>query len=210
MVLGGLMMELSIMTGLLAHSAAVVQTLITHYGYLAIFILMVLESASLPIPSEVLLPLSGYLSYTGTFNFCIAFGVLMLGSIIGMAIAYGIGYYLGKDVIYKHLRLFHIKEKSLKDFDAWFERNGIAAVFLSRFIPEIRALMSFPAGFAKMPLKEFFAYSIAGAFIWNLVLMLFGFYLLSAHSAVIIMASIGIFAVALYVIYKIAIRHIKR
>jgi membrane protein DedA with SNARE-associated domain len=205
---------LSIMPGLLANSSTVIHNLITHYGpnygYLAILILMILESASLPVPSEVLLPLSGYLASTNFFNFYVAFGVLMLGSIIGMAIAYGIGYYLGKDVIYKHLKLFHIKEKSLNDFDAWFERNGVAAVFLSRFIPEVRALMSFPAGFAKMPLKEFFAYSIAGAFVWNLVLMLFGFYLLSAHSAIIIMASIGILAVALYVIYRVAIGHIKR
>jgi membrane protein DedA with SNARE-associated domain len=199
----------SIMGGLLSNSSAIIQSFVAHYGYLAIFVLMALESASLPIPSEVLLPLVGYLAYTHVFNFYLAFGILMLGSIVGMSIDYTIGYYLGKDVIYKHLRTFHIKEKSLNDFDAWFDRNGLAAVFLSRFIPEVRGLMSFPAGFAKMPLKEFFAYSIAGALIWNLVLMLFGFYLLSAHSAVVIMASIGIFAVVLYVIYRVAIKRIR-
>ena len=204
------MFMLSILSGLLANSTAIIQNLITNYGYLAIFVLMTLESASLPIPSEVILPLSGYLAAKGSLNFYLAFASGMLGAIAGLAIDYAIGYYIGKDIIYKHLQLFRIKKKTLDEFDAWFDSNGIAAVFLSRLIPEVRALMSFPAGFAKMPLKEFFSYSIAGAIIWNLVLMLFGFYLLSADSAVIVMASIGIFAIALYVVYKIATKHMKK
>ncbi len=203
------MFILGIMSGLLANSSTIIQNFVTSYGYLAIFILMALESASLPIPSEVVLPLSGYLVAKGSLAFYPAFAAAMLGAIVGLAIDYAIGYYIGKDIIYKHLQLFRIKKKSLDEFDAWFDSNGIAAVFLSRLIPEVRALMSFPAGFAKMPLKEFFAYSIAGALIWNLVLMLFGLYLLSVHSAIIAMASIGIFAIALYAIYKIAMQHMK-
>jgi membrane protein DedA with SNARE-associated domain len=203
-------MFIPILSGLLANSSAIIQSLVVSYGYLAIFVLMVLESASLPIPSEVLLPLGGYLAAKGSLSFWPTFAVVMLGAFVGNAIAYAIGYYLGKDVIYKHLQLFRIKKKSLDQFDAWFDSNGFAAVFLSRLIPEVRALMSFPAGFAEMPLKEFFFYSMIGAAIWNLVLMLFGFYLLSADSAVIVMASIGVFAIALYVIYKIAMRRMKK
>ena len=204
------MFLLGIISGLLANSSTIIQGLVTNYGYLAIFALMVLESASLPIPSEVILPLSGYLAAKGSLNFYPAFAAAMLGAIVGLSIDYAIGYYIGKDIIYKHLQLFRIKKKSLDEFDAWFDRNGIAAVFLSRLIPEVRALMSFPAGFAKMPLKEFFTYSIAGAAIWNLVLMLFGFYLLSAHSAIVVMASIGVFAIALYAVYKIAMKRMKK
>jgi len=203
------MVILSILPELLSNSSTLIQSLVTSYGYLAIFVLMVLESASLPIPSEIILPLSGYLAAKGSLAFYPAFAVAMLGAIVGMAIDYAIGYYIGKDIIYKHLQLFRIKKRSLDQFDAWFESNGIAAVFLSRLIPEVRALMSFPAGFAKMPLKEFFAYSIAGAAVWNIVLMLFGFYLLAVNNAVIVMASIGIFAIALYAVYKIAMKRMK-
>ena len=200
---------LSIMSWALS-SSSYIASLVGSYGYLAIFVLMVLESTSLPIPSEVVLPLCGLLAEKGLLNFYLAFAVVMLGSVVGMAIAYAIGYYIGKDVIYKHLSLFHVKKESLDRFDAWFDRNAVAAVFISRLIPEVRALMSFPAGFAEMPLKEFFAYSIAGAAIWNLMLMLFGFYLLSANSAVIVMASVGALALILYIIYALAIRHMKR
>lgn len=200
---------LSIVSWVLSNTSYI-EALITSYGYLAIFMLMVLESASLPVPSEVVLPLSGYLAEKGFLNFYLALAAGMLGAIVGLAVDYAIGYYLGKDVIYKHLRLFHIKRESLERFDAWFDRNAIAAVFISRLIPEIRALMSFPAGFAEMPLKQFFSYSIAGALIWNIVLMLFGFYLLSAQSAVVVMASIGVFAVLLYMIYAIFMRHTRR
>lgn len=198
------------MLGLLANSSTIISDLINNYGYIAIFALMTLESASLPIPSEVILPLSGYLAARGSLGFAPAFAAAMLGAIAGLAIDYAIGYYIGKDVIYKHLQTFRIKKKSLDDFDAWFARNGVAAVFLSRLIPEVRALMSFPAGFARMSLKKFFAFSIAGAFIWNLVLMLFGYYLLSTDSAIILMASIGVFAIALYAIYKFAMGRMKK
>ncbi len=208
-----MMFLFSILSGvswLLANSSTIIQSLVANYGYLAIFVLMVLESVSLPVPSEVLLPLSGYLAAKGSLSFWPIFVVVMLGAFVGNAIAYAIGYYIGKDVIYKHLQLFRIKKKTLDQFDKWFESNGFAAVFLSRLVPEVRALMSFPAGFAEMPLKEFFFYSMAGAAIWNLVLMLFGFYLLSADSAVIVMASIGVFAIALYVIYKVAMKKMKK
>jgi membrane protein DedA with SNARE-associated domain len=197
-------------SGLLALLSALAFAAITDWGYLGLFLLMVLEGASLPIPSEVMLPLSGYLVKTGVFNFYIAFAVSIIGAVAGAAIDYAIGYYLGKAVVYKHLRLFHVTKRSLDQFDAWFERNKVASIFFARFIPEVRALISFPAGFARMPLKEFFAYSIAGMLVWNMVLMLFGYYLLSAHSAVIVMGSVGVLAIALYAVYKVAMRRIKK
>jgi membrane protein DedA with SNARE-associated domain len=207
---GDAMIMLGIMSGLLANSSAIIQGFVTHYGYLAIFALMVLESTSLPVPSEVILPLSGLLAAEGFLNFYLALAAGVLGALVGIALAYAIGYYVGKDIIYKHLRLFHIKQESLDSFDEWFDRNGIAAVFISRLVPEVRALMSYPAGFAKMPLKGFFAYSIAGTLIWNTVLMLFGFYLLSAHSAVIVMGSVGVFAILLYAVYALSMKRMKR
>jgi len=200
----------SFLYALIHGSYNVINAYIKTYGYAAIFILMTLESSSLPIPSEVVLPLVGLFVAKGTLNFGLALIAALLGSIIGSAIDYVIGYFVGKDIVYKHLKFFHIKKESLDSFDKWFEKNGVAAVFLTRLVPVVRTFINFPAGFAKMSFKKFMAYSIAGMLIWDIVLIAFGYYLLSANSAVVVMASIGVFAILLYVIYKVAMRRMKK
>ena len=197
-------------TSLISNSSSTIAWFITHYGYVAIFILMALESSSLPVPSEVVLPLAGLLAEKGLLNFPLAFIAGVVGSIAGSLVDYAIGYVIGKDIVYKHLKLFHVKKESLDNFDIWFEKNGIAAVFLTRLVPIVRTIINFPAGFAKMRLKEFLAYSIAGILIWDAVLMAFGFYLLSSSSAVLVLASIGVFAILLYVVYKLAMKKMKK
>jgi membrane protein DedA with SNARE-associated domain len=195
---------------LITHSYSTITAFIGSYGYFAIFILMAMESSTLPVPSEVVLPLAGLFVEKGLLNLPMAFIAALLGAIVGSMIDYAIGYYIGKDIVYKHLRLFHIKKESLDNFDRWFEKNGIAAVFFTRLVPVVRTVVNFPAGFARMNLKEFLAYSIAGLIIWDIVLMAFGYYFLSATSAVTVMASIGVFAILLYVVYRIAIKRIRR
>lgn len=190
-------------------SYALLSSFISHYGYAAIFGLMALEGSSLPIPSEVVLPLAGLFAAKGILNLPFAFLAALLGSIVGLGVDYYIGYYLGKDVVYKHLKAFHIKKESLDAFDEWFARNGFAAVFLSRFIPLLRTLMSFPAGFARMPQRRFFAYSITGCIIYDFVLIYFGYKALSSSSAVVILASIGVFAIALYALYHYSLKYMK-
>lgn len=162
------------------------------------------------MPSEAVLPLAGYFSATGALNVYLAIAVALAGGILGAAVDYAIGYYVGNDVVYKHLGRFHVKRKDLDAFDAWFDRNAILAVFMSRLIPVVRTAMSFPAGFAKMPLKDFFAYSIAGTLIWDIVLVGFGFYALSASSAELILASVSVFVIFLYVVYALFMRHVRR
>lgn len=201
---------ISFISLLIAHSYTTITAFVQNYGYLAIFVLMLMESSTLPVPSEVVLPLAGLLAAKGLLSFPIAFIAALLGAIVGSLIDYAIGYYIGKDIVYKHLRLFHIKKESLDGFDEWFEKNGIAAVFLTRLVPVVRTVVNFPAGFAKMNLKEFLAYSVAGLIIWDLVLMAFGYFFLSASSAVTIMASIGVFAILLYVVYRLAIKRMKK
>jgi membrane protein DedA with SNARE-associated domain len=195
---------LSGISPLFTNSYTYISSLIGRYGYLAIFILMLLESSSLPVPSEVVLPLAGLLAEKGLLSFPIALAAGFLGSAVGIALDYYIGYYLGKDVVYKHLRLFHISKESLDSFDRWFELNGGIAVFITRVVPIVRTFISFPAGFAKMNQKKFFLYSLSGALIWAIVLMLFGFYLLSANSAVIVLTAMGVFGIALYLLYRFA------
>ena len=179
-------------------------------GYLAILILMTLEGSSLPVPSEIIIPAAGYLSAQGTLNPLLAFAMVLIGSIIGLGIDYGVGYFIGKDVVYKHLQFFRIKKETLDNFDAWFARNGTFAVFVTRFIPEIRALMSFPAGFAKMPLRKFFAWSIFGNIIWDGALFMFGYYVLNVNNAVLVLAAVGAFAIVLYLLYVYFMKKVGR
>ncbi|MGC8478317.1 MAG: DedA family protein [Candidatus Micrarchaeia archaeon] len=180
------------------------------YGYAAVFFLMLLESATIPVPSEIVMPLAGLFAAKHIFSFYPALISSIIGSGVGIAIDYYIGYFIGKDLVYKHLKFFRIKQSQLDSFDKWFERNGVAAVFITRLVPVIRTVMSFPAGFAKMNPKEFFAYSLSGAAIWNTVLMVFGFYALSGTSAEQILSAIGIFVLVLYAIYALALRHLNR
>ncbi len=206
------MLELifGLLLGLISGSAKAFTGFVTQYGYTAIFGLMALESSSFPVPSEVILPFAGLLSAKGMLYFPYAFAVGLAGSIVGMAIDYYIAYFIGKDIVYKHLHAFHIKKETLDNFDVWFYRNGFWAVFVSRLLPVVRTFMSFPAGFARMDAKRFFAYSIGGSAIWNLALMLFGFYALSARRGIVVLASIALFAIVLYAAYKVAIGKIRK
>ncbi len=196
-------------TQLLTGSAGFIVGLVKQLGYLGIFVLMALEGSSLPVPSEVVMPLAGLFAKEGILNFPFALAAGLLGSIIGIAVDYYIGYFVEKDIVYRHLQKLHIKRESLDKFDIWFKRNGVAAVFITRLIPVIRTFISFPAGFAKMDQKRFFAYSIIGSFIWDTILMSFGFYALSVNNAVIDMAAIGTFGIVLYLVYKISINKIS-
>lgn len=209
------MFELAItglITSLISGSYNVISMFIKSYGYAAIFVLMGLEASSLPVPSEVVLPIAGVFAATGQLNFAIALFVGIVGSVVGSLIDYAIGYYIGKDVVYKHLSLFHLKKETLDGFDAWFVRNGNAAVFLTRLVPIVRTFINFPAGFAKMSLKKFLAYSIIGMLIWDSVLMGFGFYLqkTAANNIVVAMAAVGVFAILLYLVYRLAMKKLRK
>ena len=196
--------------GIGSAAATFATTWVKAYGYAGIFALMLMEAASLPIPSEVVLPVAGYLVSKGVLNFYLVLTVATLGSMIGSIIDYAVGYYLGKAVVYKHLQLFHIKKHDLDNFDAWFEKNGLAAVFLTRFIPILRTIINFPAGFAKMGLKKFLAYTFAGSLIWNVALLSFGSQVLSAKNISVIFTAVAVFAIILYVIYRYAASSMRK
>ena len=191
-------------------STAYINSLLSTYGYLGLFGMMVLEGASLPIPSEVIAPIAGYLAAKGVFNFYIAALAILAGNMVGVVIDYIIGYFIGKDVVYKHLHLFHISKEQIDAFDSWFNRNGGFAVFVSRMIPVLRGLISFPAGFARMPFKKFFLYSLVGSAIWDILLMLFGYYLLSSNNLYIAMSAVAFLALILYIIYRIAVKKTRK
>ncbi len=197
-------------TGSLGGLTSMMVNILNKYTYFGVLFLMTLESASLPIPSEVILPIAGALASSGIVNVYAVLAFAVIGSAIGMAIDYYIAYFIGKDFVYNHLNLFRIKKESLEKFDVWFDENGPFAVFMSRLVPVIRGLISFPAGFAQMPKKSFFAYSIAGTIVWDSALIAFGYYAIKVKSLPLIISMVAGFALVLYFIYIIFIKKVSK
>jgi membrane protein DedA with SNARE-associated domain len=142
-------------------------------GLVAVFLLMTLESACIPIPSEAIMLFAGFSVSEGELTL---FGVVaagVLGNLAGSWIAYAVGYYGRLDLLEKN-KLIHISPKHLAWADSWFERYGSATVFFSRMLPIIRTFISLPAGVAKMPFWRFTLFTVAGSIPWILALALIG------------------------------------
>ena len=148
------------------------------FGYPGIFSLMLLESSSLPIPSEVVLPFAGYLISMGQLDLWTTLALATAAGIIGSIIDYYIGL-KGVESLTKHKVLGKVllSTAQLELAEKWFLKNGKLMVFVSRLIPGFRTTFSFPAGAAKMPLKAFIAFTAAGCFLWNVVLIYLGWFL---------------------------------
>jgi membrane protein DedA with SNARE-associated domain len=142
-------------------------------GVVAVFLLMTLESACIPIPSEAIMLFAGFSVSNGELTL---FGVVaagVLGNLAGSWIAYAVGYYGRLDLLDRN-RLIHINPKHLARADDWFERYGAATVFFSRMLPLVRTFISLPAGVARMPFWRFTLYTLAGCIPWVLALALLG------------------------------------
>ena len=142
-------------------------------GVVAVFLLMTLESACIPIPSEAIMLFAGFSVSKGELTL---FGIVaagVLGNVVGSAIAYGVGYYGRMDLLEKN-RLIHLNPKHLRWADDWFARYGTWAVLFSRMLPIIRTFISLPAGVARMPFWRFLALTVIGSIPWVLALALLG------------------------------------
>jgi membrane protein DedA with SNARE-associated domain len=149
-------------------------SLLYQTGYLGVFLLMVAESATLPIPSEVVLPLGGYLVSQGRLEFWSTVAVATVGSLVGTMVDYGIGYYLGRPAVLRYGRIVRFSEKRLETTERWFGSHGKSVVLLARFVPLVRTLIAFPAGLVKMDVKRFLVYSAVGILIWDIALVYLG------------------------------------
>lgn len=146
----------------------IIQT-ISNTGYLGIFVLMTLESALVLIPSEIIMPFSGYLVSTGKFNLI---GVIIAGgagNLAGSLIAYFIGIKLGRAFILRYGRYILLKKSHLEWAESYFEKYGNKTTFVTRLLPGIRTYISLPAGIAKMDLKKFCLYTFVGSTIWSAI-----------------------------------------
>src|SRR3954462_12819178 len=127
---------------------------------------MAIESACIPLPSEVIMPFSGYLVYTGRFNLWIVAAMGALGCNLGSALAYWIGYRGGRPLVEKYGAYILLSKTELDLADKFFARWGSATVFFSRLLPVIRTFIALPAGVAHMPQGRFHIYTFLGSFPW--------------------------------------------
>jgi len=142
-------------------------------GVAAVFLLMTLESACIPVPSEAIMLFAGFSVSKGELTLVGIVIAGVLGNLVGSWIAYAVGYYGRLDLLDKN-KLIHINQKHLKWADDWFARYGSATVFFSRMLPIIRTFISLPAGVARMPFWRFTAFTLAGCVPWVLALALVG------------------------------------
>jgi len=144
-------------------------------GYFGLFVLMALESMIAPVPSEVVMPFAGYLVLQGRFDFWIVLLVSGLGSIFGSVLSYYIGFYGGRPFVLRYGKYLLLDKEHLEWTENWFRKQGNKTIFISRFIPVVRHLISIPAGIAKMTIHKFVIYTFLGATIWNFILLYAGF-----------------------------------
>ncbi|WP_210402002.1 DedA family protein [Thioclava sp. F36-6] len=161
-------------SGLMGAIAGFITHAISSMGYAGIAALMAIESACIPLPSEVIMPFSGYLASKGQFSLLLVATVGAIGCNIGSTLAYFIGAYGGRRAVERWGRYILLSQSDLDRADRWFSRYGSAAVFVSRLLPLVRTFISLPAGIARMPFWKFQIYTFFGSWPWCLVLAYVG------------------------------------
>lgn len=155
---------------ILASVAAFIISVISTMGYGGIVLLMAIESACIPLPSEVIMPFAGYLVFKGEMTL---WGIALAGAIgcvIGSIPAYYVGMYGGRPLAEKYGKYVLISKHDLDMADRWFEKHGDIIIFIARLLPAVRTFIAFPAGVARMNMTKFIAYTFVGSLIWCWVL----------------------------------------
>jgi membrane protein DedA with SNARE-associated domain len=147
---------------------------ISALGYWGIVLLMAIESACIPLPSEIIMPFSGYLVSRGEMNLWLVGIAGAFGCVVGSIVAYYIGMYGGRPFIEKYGRYVLVSRHDLDLADRWFAKYGEAIVFISRLLPAVRTFIAFPAGVARMKMTRFIIYTFAGSLPWCLALAYVG------------------------------------
>ena len=147
---------------------------ISALGYWGIVLLMAIESACIPLPSEIIMPFSGYLVSRGEMNLWLVGIAGAFGCVVGSIVAYYVGMYGGRPFIEKYGRYVLVSRHDLDLADRWFAKYGEAIVFISRLLPAVRTFIAFPAGVARMNMTRFIIYTFAGSLPWCLGLAYVG------------------------------------
>ncbi len=147
------------------------------YGYVAVAVLMAMENACIPVPSELILGFAGYLVFAERMTFGGAIVAGMIGGMLGSIFAYVVGHTGGRKFVDKYGKYFLIKKSHVDLAQRWFDKYGIRAVFFSRMLPVVRTFISLPAGFAHVNFKAFLFYTFAGSLPWTALILCAGVFL---------------------------------
>ncbi len=199
--------------GLTEFIASFATHLIDTTGHLGVFILMTMESMVIPIPSEAVMPFAGFLIYEGKFTFLQVIAVSTFGSIVGSLISYYAGFYGGMPFVKKFGRFVLLDIKELEAAETFFRKHGEITIFICRFIPVVRHLISIPAGTGKMNVVRFAIFTIIGAGIWNSFLAYIGFVLKKNWAEVMKYSHIIDIVVVMFLVGLVGLyiyRHVKR
>jgi membrane protein DedA with SNARE-associated domain len=147
---------------------------ISAIGYLGIALLMAIESACIPLPSEIIMPFSGYLVSTGRFDLLLVATAGAIGCNIGSSIAYAVGYFGGRPLVERWGRYILVSRRDLETVDRFFARFGSITVFICRLLPVVRTFIALPAGIARMKQLKFQLYTFVGSWPWCFALAYVG------------------------------------
>ena len=189
--------------------------LISTLGYPGIVLAMAIESACIPLPSEVIMPFSGFLVSSGRFNFWLVSLAGGFGCLFGSWAAYGLGFFGGEKIVRKVIKKYGkyvlVFEYELDEAEDWFRKYGATIAFTSRLLPVVRTFISLPAGIAKMDFKVFSIYTLVGSLIWSAILAYLGKVMgenwdtLGSyfHKFDFLIVALGIIAVVWYIRHKV-------
>lgn len=195
----------------------IILSIMGKYGYIGVFLLIMIENVFPPIPSEVILLFGGFMTTYTKLNI---FGMVVastLGSLFGAIILYYIGKIFNKDRLKKIIsgklgKILRLKVSDIDNADNWFDNKGSKTVFFCRFIPLVRSLISIPAGMSEMPMFKFLLYTLFGSLIWNTVLIIVGSVvgenwtkivgILDTYSHIVVIILFIIVVVGVYLFYK--------
>jgi membrane protein DedA with SNARE-associated domain len=178
-------------------------------NYFTVALLMTIESSFIPFPSEVVIPFAAYKAAQGGLN---VFGVVIagtVGALTGALVNYYLALYLGRPLVYKLAgskagRMLLLSEEKIRHAEDYFIKYGNSSTFIGRLVPAVRQLISIPAGLARMKVRNFIIYTIAGAGIWNIILAIIGYYMYELKDKILPYIDDVLIAVgALFIIYLI-------
>ncbi|HBI6246319.1 TPA: DedA family protein [Listeria monocytogenes] len=167
-----------------------ITSIMAEFGYIGIFVLIMVENLFPPIPSEIILTFGGFMTTVTSLNVVMVIIVATLGSVVGAILLYKVASYFGKErltkIVLKYGRILRLKESDIERAENFFLKYGSWAVFLCRMIPLIRSLISIPAGMTKMKMSKFLILTTAGSLLWNTVLIGLGAMLGESWSEIVV------------------------
>ena len=199
------------MVGIVEFVSNFIINVIGNLGYWGVFSAMTLESACIPLPSEIIMTFSGFVVWQGNTSMTLLGVTLIgaLGNLFGSLIAYLVGLKGGRPLLEKYGKYILITHSKLETADKWFDRYGYEAVLISRVLPGVRTFISLPAGITRMNLKRFVTYTFAGSLVWCFVLAYIGTLLgprwdmITGYFHVFdVIVVVGLIGFVLYMVYK--------